>query len=127
MNNLRPCVFKTENGEEFKGYFHIWTQISIGRTAFSRGIVEKESGEIVQIAPKDITFVDRNYDVDTILETLVQEADKMINEGQELSETAEDIRALDIEKEYISALKESVKREYYGKGIIYTLKILKLL
>lgn len=59
MNNLRLCVFKTENGEEHKGYFHTWNQISVGRTSFSRGIIEKENGKVVKVAPTFITFTDR--------------------------------------------------------------------
>lgn len=59
MNNLRPCIYRTEDGEEFRGYFHTWQQISVGRTAFMRAIVEKENGEVVQIAPSHITFADR--------------------------------------------------------------------
>ena len=60
MNNLRHCIFKEEkDGEQYKGYFHIWAQISVGRTAFMRGIVEKENGEVVQVPPSLITFKDK--------------------------------------------------------------------
>ena len=60
MNNLRPCIFIDEKGGEgHKGYFHIWEQISISGTAFMRGIVEKENGEVVKVAPSLITFMDR--------------------------------------------------------------------
>lgn len=51
--------FKTEDREEYKGYFHTWEQISVGKTAFMRGIVEKENGEVVKVAPTFITFTDR--------------------------------------------------------------------
>lgn len=61
MNNLRPCTFKEEKDSETStGYFHTWEQISVGKTAFMRGIVEKENGEVVSVAPILITFTDRN-------------------------------------------------------------------
>ena len=60
MNNLRPCMFKEEkDGETSTGYFHTWKQILVGKTAFMRGIVEKEDGEVVKVAPTFITFTDR--------------------------------------------------------------------
>ena len=60
MNNLRPCTFKEEKDSETSiGYFHTWEQISVGKTAFMRGIVEKENGEVVKVAPIFITFTDR--------------------------------------------------------------------
>lgn len=37
-------------------------QIQIGRTAFMRGIIEKENGEITKAAPCSIIFTDRNGD-----------------------------------------------------------------
>ena len=53
MNNLRLCIFKEEKDcETSVGYFHTWEQISAGKTAFMRGIVEK-------VAPTFITFTDR--------------------------------------------------------------------
>ena len=61
MNNLRPCIFKEEkDGEISNGYFHIWEQISVGKIAFMRGIVEKENGGVVSVAPTFITFTDKN-------------------------------------------------------------------
>ena len=60
MNNLRLCAFKEEKDSETStGYFHTWEQISVGKTAFMRGIVEKENGEVVKVAPTFITFTDR--------------------------------------------------------------------
>lgn len=60
MNSLRPCIFKIEvNGEEFKGYFHTWEQISAGKFAFMRAIIEKENGEVVKAVPTSVTFTDR--------------------------------------------------------------------
>ena len=59
MNNLRPCMFKEKDGETSTGYFHTWEQILVGKTAFMRGIVEKEDGEVVKVAPTFITFTDR--------------------------------------------------------------------
>lgn len=61
MEILRPCVFKTEDDTEHTGYFHTWEQISVGKTAFMRGIVEKENGEVVKVAPTLITFTDRKW------------------------------------------------------------------
>lgn len=60
MDDLRPCAFKEEkDGEISTGYFHTWEQISVGKIAFMRGIVEKENGEVVKITPTLITFTDR--------------------------------------------------------------------
>ena len=59
MENLRPCVFKTEDDTEHTGYFHTWEQISVGKTAFMRAIVEQENGEIIKVAPSCIIFTDR--------------------------------------------------------------------
>jgi hypothetical protein len=59
MENLRPCIFKTKDGEEKKGYFHTWEQISAGKFAFMRAIIEKENGEVVKAAPTCVTFTDR--------------------------------------------------------------------
>lgn len=58
MNDLRPCIFKDDD-KEYKGYFHTWEQLSIGRTSFMRGIIEKENGEVVRVVPSFITFTDR--------------------------------------------------------------------
>ena len=63
MNDLRPCTFKTEDDEVCKGYFHTWEQIQVSKTAFMRGIIEKENGEVVKVAPTCITFTDRKDDV----------------------------------------------------------------
>ena len=60
--------------------------------------------------------------MESISEILRNEANDMIFKGYELNETAKEIKKLNVEKEYISALKESIKHEYFGRGIIYTLK-----
>lgn len=62
MNNLRPCTFKNKEGEVYTGYFHTWEQIQVGKTAFMRGIIEKENGEITKASPYSIIFTDRNGD-----------------------------------------------------------------
>lgn len=59
MDNLRHCIFKTEDGKKDKGYFHTWEQISVGKYAFMRALVEKDNGEVIQVAPSNIIFSDR--------------------------------------------------------------------
>ena len=59
MDNLRPCVFKTKDGEEGSGYFHTWEQRSAGKFAFIKAVIEKENGKVITVFPHEITFTDR--------------------------------------------------------------------